>query len=87
MRKIVLVLPVLALTLAACTPEQQNAAIGATAGALVGSAVSSESDRTKGAILGAAVGVAGAAVVNEANRSQQMCNYRDSYGRVYQAPC
>lgn len=87
MRRIILVLPIITLTLAACTPEEQNVAIGAATGALVGSAVSSKSDRSKGAILGAAVGVAGAAVVNQTNANQQMCNYRDSYGRVYQAPC
>lgn len=87
MRRITLVLPLIALGLSACTPEEQNVALGATTGALIGRAVSSGSDRDKGTILGAATGIAAAAVVNETNRNRQLCRYRDSYGRIYEAPC
>ena len=87
MRIIVLVVPALALSLAACTPEEQNTAGAAAVGALLGAAVSSDGDRAKGAMIGAGVGVAGSALVNESNRGRQMCRYRDSYGQIYEAPC
>jgi hypothetical protein len=87
MRSTLLLIPALALSLAACTPEEQTTVGAAAAGALIGAAVSSDKDRAKGAILGAGVGVVGAAVVNESNNSRQMCRYRDSYGQIYEAPC
>lgn len=87
MRAAFLLLPALAFALAACEPAEQNVAGGAVAGAILGAALSSKSDRTKGAILGAGAGVAAAAVVNETGGGRQQCNYRDAYGQVYQAPC
>ena len=58
MTRLHLALPLIPLLLAACTPAEQNATIGALGGAAVGAAVSSDSDKTKGALIGAAVGVA-----------------------------
>lgn len=87
MRKISLLIPAAAMFLAACTPQEQNVAGAAAAGALVGAAVSSKSDRGKGAIIGAGLGVAGAALVNESGNNRRMCRYRDNYGQIYEAPC
>ncbi|MFO1203807.1 MAG: YMGG-like glycine zipper-containing protein [Tabrizicola sp.] len=79
-------IPLLALSLAACTPSEQNAAIGALGGAAVGAAVSSDSDREKGAVVGAIVGVAASQLIGPAQKPGQ-CYYRDQYGNKYIAAC
>jgi uncharacterized membrane protein YccC len=86
MKKYLVTLPVLALALAACTPAEQNAAIGAVGGAAVGAAVSSKSDRTKGAIAGAVVGVAASQLIGPAPQKGK-CYYKDQYGNTYVAAC
>ncbi|MBL9073157.1 YtxH domain-containing protein [Tabrizicola sp.] len=86
MKRYLLALPLLALPIAACTPSEQNAAIGALGGAAVGAAVSSDSDRTKGAIAGAAVGVVASQLIGPAPQSGK-CYYRDQYGNKYIANC
>lgn len=85
--KMLCLLPAMALALVACDTPEQNVAAGALTGAVLGSAVSSGSDRTRGALVGAAAGIATAAVVNESNRAGQMCRYRNSAGQIYEAPC
>lgn len=85
MPKFLFVLPVLALSLAACTPTQQTAG-GAAAGALVGASISSGSDRTRGAVAGAIVGAAAAQLLGPSNQAGQ-CNFRDANGRIFTAPC
>lgn len=87
MTRFTLLIPVVVLSLAACTMEEQNVAGGAAVGALLGAAISPDGDRGTGAMIGAGVGVAGAALANEANNNRQMCRYRDSYGKIYDAPC
>lgn len=79
-------LSILALALAACTPTEQRAAIGALGGAAVGAAVSSDADRDKGALVGAVVGAAAATLLGPAPTAGQ-CYYRDEYGRDFIAAC
>jgi outer membrane lipoprotein SlyB len=86
MKRFLLTLPLLALPIAACTPAEQNAALGAVGGAAVGAAISSDSDRTKGAIAGAAVGVVASQLIGPAPESGK-CYYRDQYGNRYIANC
>ncbi len=85
MKKIALILPIVAL-LAACQTTDQNAALGALGGAAVGAAVSSPKDRTQGALIGAAVGVAASTLVGPAQQPGQ-CIYRDAQGRRFTAAC
>lgn len=86
MTRFLFALPILALSLAACTPAQQTAAVGAVGGAAVGAALSSDKDRKKGALIGAVVGTAAATLLGPASKPGQ-CRYRDSYGREYIAAC
>ena len=86
MKRFILTLPLLALPIAACTPAEQNAAIGGLGGAAVGAAISSDSDRTKGAIAGAAVGVIASQLIGPAPQTGK-CYYRDQYGQKYIAAC
>jgi outer membrane lipoprotein SlyB len=81
-----LILPVFVASLAACTPAEQNATIGALGGAAVGAAVSSDDDREKGAIVGAAVGIAASQLIGPAPQAGK-CYYRDQYGNRYIAAC
>ena len=86
MKRFLLTLPILTLSLAACTPAEQNAAIGAVGGAAVGAAISSDSDRTKGALAVAAVGVIASQLIGPAPQAGK-CYYRDQYGQKYIANC
>jgi hypothetical protein len=79
-------LALLLVPLAACTPAEQNAALGALGGAAVGAAVSSDGDRGKGAIVGAAVGIAASQLIGPAPQAGK-CYYRDQYGNRYIAAC
>ncbi len=86
MTRFLLTLPLIALPLAACTPQQQTTALGAVGGAAVGAAVSSDEDRDKGALVGAVVGGAAATLLDPATQAGK-CRYRDQYGREYIAAC
>jgi outer membrane lipoprotein SlyB len=86
MKRLLLSLPLLALPLMACTPAEQNAALGAVGGAAVGAAVSSDDDREKGAIVGAVVGVAASQLLGPAPQTGK-CYYRDQYGNRFIADC
>jgi outer membrane lipoprotein SlyB len=86
MTRFLLTLPVLAMAISACTPAEQNAAIGAVGGAAVGAAISSDSDRAKGAIAGAVVGVAASQLLGPAQKPGQ-CYYKDQFGNKYIAAC
>lgn len=81
-----LALPLIPLLLAACTPAEQSLAVGTLGGAAVGAALSSDSDRTKGAIAGAVIG-GGAAILLGPSSSAGQCRYRDQYGREYIDAC
>ncbi|MGL4310465.1 MAG: glycine zipper 2TM domain-containing protein [Paracoccaceae bacterium] len=86
MKKLLLILPVAALSLSACATTDQNAAAGALGGAALGAALSSDDDRTQGALIGAAVGVAGSTLIGPAQQAGQ-CYYRDAYGRRVVGAC
>lgn len=86
MTRLTLALPLVPLFLAACTPAEQSAAIGALGGAAVGAAVSSDDDKAKGAIVGAAVGLAASQLLGPASTPGD-CLYKDQYGNQYVAPC
>lgn len=86
MNKTTLILPLLALPLAACQTSQQNATLGAVTGAAIGAAVSNKDDRVEGALIGAAVGVAASTLIGPAPQQGQ-CYYRDAAGRRFIAPC
>jgi len=75
------------------TEGQQRATTGAllggAGGALVGQAIGGN---TKSTVIGAAGGALLGAVVGSATTPQQpsnnqLCRYRDPYGRIYVAPC
>lgn len=70
-------------SVAACTPTQQGATIGALGGAAVGGALGD----TEGALVGAAVGGAAGALIGRASEQPGQCYYRDRYGRRYIADC
>lgn len=84
--RILIALPLMALSLAACQTTDQNAALGALGGAAVGAAVSSDADRTQGALIGAAVGVAASTLIGPAPQRGQ-CYYRNSAGQRFIAAC
>lgn len=86
MTRIYLTLPLIPLFLAACTPAEQSATIGALGGAAVGAAVSSDDDKAKGALVGAAVGLAASQLLGPTSTPGQ-CQYQDQYGNVYIAAC
>lgn len=87
MKHIFLTLPLLTAAVAACTPAEQNAAIGALGGAAVGAAVSSDSDRTKGAMAGAVVGVVASQLIGPVPQRAGQCYYRDQNGNRFIADC
>ena len=80
-------LPLLLAALAACTPAEQNATIGAIGGAAVGAAVSGDGDREKGAIVGAIVGVAASQLIGPVPQQRGKCYYRDQNGNKFIADC
>ena len=88
MKTLLPLLPVAALSLAACTPTtaDQSTLLGAAGGAAVGYAVSGDGDKGKGALLGAAVGAVAGNLIGKANNPGE-CYYRDSYGNRYIAAC
>ncbi|HOZ32727.1 MAG TPA: YtxH domain-containing protein [Tabrizicola sp.] len=86
MTRTLLLLSVLPLSIAACTPAEQRTALGVAGGAAVGAAVSSDSDREKGAIVGALVGGVAAQLLGPAPQSGK-CYYKDQYGDTFIANC
>lgn len=75
-----------AYVLSACTPTEQSTALGAAGGAVIGAAISSDEDRTKGAIAGLAVGALAGSLIGQGPTSGQ-CYYSDGAGGRYLAPC
>ncbi|TIP29829.1 MAG: glycine zipper 2TM domain-containing protein [Mesorhizobium sp.] len=83
MKKLI-VLMVLAISLAACSRTEQGAAVGGLGGAAIGAAVAD--DEVEGAVVGGAVGALAGALIGRATEPGR-CRYRDRYGRVYIARC
>ncbi|KFC66335.1 glycine zipper domain-containing protein [Devosia neptuniae] len=83
-----LIIAAAALSLAACTPTQQGAAVGAGAGAIVGAATTGS---VLGTVVGAGVGgVVGAAAGNMIGRvegSGNRCVYERPNGTRYVDSC
>jgi hypothetical protein len=83
MKKIAFALTVLA-ALAGCSTAEQDAALGAGAGALIGAAVTGDAG---GAAVGAVVGGASAVILGRATR-RGYCRYRDPVdGSIYEDRC
>lgn len=85
MKKTIL-LAILGLGAAACTPTDQMTLGGAATGALLGAAVSGDDDRVEGAIIGGAVGAVAGNLIGRANTPND-CIYQDANGRRYVARC
>ncbi len=82
MKKLCVVLPLVAL-LAGCETPQQNALAGAAAGAVIGSAVA-EDDLT-GAVIGGVAGAAAGSMIGRNTAGQ--CLYRRMDGTTFTAAC
>lgn len=85
MKKTILLVPALLLTIAACTPTQQGAALGGTSGAAIGALAGG--NKVEGALIGGAVGTVAGALIGRSVENSQRCVYRDQYGRQYEASC
>lgn len=71
-------------SVAACTPTERGATIGAASGGAIGAAVGGD---VEGALAGAAIGGIAGALIGKASEGSNQCRYRDRYGRVYTARC
>jgi predicted small secreted protein len=82
--KKILVLALVGLSIASCTPTQQGAGIGAASGAIIGGAVTGN---VRGAAVGAAIGGVSGALIGRVAEQPGQCYYRDQYGRRYIDDC
>lgn len=85
MKRIVFVIPAVAL-LAACETEAQSTAAGALTGAALGAAVSGDDDKVTGALIGGAVGAAAGNYLGKAQEPGK-CVYRAADGSRFVADC
>lgn len=77
---VALILPLVA----ACTPTERGASIGAGTGAIIGGvATNSWGGAAVGAVAGGAVG----ALIGQSHERRGYCVYRDRYGRHYESRC
>ncbi len=84
MKKLLMIIPLIAVV-AACDTPNQSALTGAALGAAAGAAVSGKDDKIVGALIG---GAAGAAAGNYIGRTQSgQCVYENSQGQRYTAAC
>lgn len=82
MKRTLIALTVLAVV-AGCTTAENDAAVGAAAGATIGALATG---RPGGALVGALAGGAAGVLLGAAARKGE-CRYRNSKGRIYIAPC
>ncbi|MEQ1943417.1 hypothetical protein ABMA32_13455 [Mesorhizobium sp. VNQ89] len=82
MKKTIIALAAM-MAIAGCTTAEQDAAVGGTAGALIGGLATGDAG---GAIVGGVVGAASGVLLGKATRTG-WCRYRDRYGRIYEARC
>jgi len=82
MKKTIIALAAI-MAIAGCTTAEQDAAVGGTAGALIGGLATGDAG---GAIVGGVVGAASGVLLGKATRTG-WCRYRDRYGRIYEARC
>lgn len=85
MKKILLILPLVA-GLAACETTEQNQVAGALTGAAIGAAVSNDDDKSKGIIIGGLTGLAAGTLIGQRD-SQGRCLYERPDGSRYYASC
>ncbi|AXQ92514.1 glycine zipper 2TM domain-containing protein [Cereibacter azotoformans] len=84
MKKVLFILPVVAL-FAGCETADQTTAASALGGAALGAAVSSDNDRVQGAALGAAAGAIAGTLIGPAGNGT--CYYRNARGQRFTGPC
>nr|WP_127143064.1 YMGG-like glycine zipper-containing protein [Pelagibacterium montanilacus] len=72
------------MAIAACSPTQQGAAIGAGTGAVIGGVTTNS---VAGAAVGAAVGGVAGALVGQVAGQPDRCYYRDSSGQLFIDDC
>ena len=84
MKKFLIAVPMIA-ALAACDTPDGTLAASTLAGAALGATVSGGSDKTKGAIIGGAAGLAAGSLI--ARQQDGQCVYQRSDGSRYVAPC
>ncbi len=82
MKKTIIALAAM-MAIAGCTTAEQDAAVGGTAGALIGGLATGDAG---GAIVGGVVGAASGVLLGKATRTG-WCRYRDRNGRIYEARC
>lgn len=82
MKKTLIALSALVLV-AGCSTAEQDAALGAAAGATIGAIATG---RPGGALVGALAGGATGVLLGAATRKGE-CRYRNSKGKIYVAPC
>lgn len=86
MNRIYLVIPLVALTSACETTNQNESALaGAAAGAALGAAIN-EDEPVEGALLGGAAGAVAGSLLGRANTPGD-CVYVDRFGNRYVAEC
>jgi hypothetical protein len=84
MYKLLSSIPLIA-ALAACDTQEQTLAASTLAGAVLGATVSGGDDKTKGAILGGAAGLAAGSLISRDQSGQ--CIYQRQDGTRYAAAC
>ncbi len=84
MKKLLLILPLIG-AISACETQNQSTLGGAAAGAALGTVVSGDGDRAKGAVLGGLAGAAAGAYLGRGANGQ--CVYQNSVGQRYTAAC
>lgn len=72
---------VVVFAVTACTSTEKNVGVGAVAGAAIGGIAGG----TEGALIGGALGAGAGYLVRRLENGN--CQYRNSKGRIYTAPC
>ena len=83
--KPILMLPLLFAILAGCQTQETRMLTGAALGMAAGAAVASKEDRTKGALIGGAVGLVAATYLGHNSAGQ--CVYQRPDGSRYSSTC
>lgn len=84
MKRLALVIPMIAALAACDTPDGRLAAATVT-GAVIGASVSGSNDKAKGAIIGGAAGLAAGTLINRGQNGN--CTYQRPNGSTYIAAC
>lgn len=84
MKKLALVIPMIA-ALGACDTPDGRLAASTAAGAVLGASVSGSNDKAKGAIIGGAAGLAAGTLINRSQTGN--CTYQRANGTTYIAAC